>query len=719
MRLVKLSFSIIILLLSWPLAAQDENEIIIYRDEDSLTIFVAGSPTATLAEMNLSYANSTGDRIEYRLDQYQAFWGLFDNPQSPICLRLERANSANPVPIKCQRDLLLATQQLFTGDAFWYDPGTNLERSVFINTTTSDQWVCPAGENTCTFITLASIPDDIVPAAEGEILVVVAEFAQTSGSEFEPHIDMLEVMNIAAEEVPGVRVVALNRTIQDEEEAQQISDLYNATMVVYGRSAPGGVTARYEITSRFSEVRYQVEGDFRVSSAQIENFEAFIYDGMDSRYILGLSIGQLHYFNEEYTAAITAFDLAENSLNAGRLQAVEANILYSYRGNAYDYLEKFAEAIADYDRAIAIEPQAIYYYNRGNAYQDLDQYETAIADYDRALQLDPQFASVYNNRGFAYYDLGQYETAIADYDRALQLDPDEVFAYNNRGNAYANLGQYERAIGDYDRAIELDPEYVHAYNGRGSAYDDLGQYERAIGDYDRANELDPEFTFAYNNRGVAYIKLGQNEMAISNYDQALALDPEYADAYHNRGNAYANLGHYEKAIGDYDRAIELNPEYTSAYDNRGNAYANLGQYETAIADYDRALQLDPEYVFAYNNRGNIYANLGKYETAIADYDRALQLDPEYANAYRNRSLAYRNLGEYEQAVVDTQEAIRLNPQFTSAYWTLGSAFYEQENYAEALESYRQYLELAGDNASSFVVNRVAELEAQLTPTPEN
>ena len=39
--------------------------------------------------------------------------------------------------------------------------------------------------------------------------------------------------------------------------------------------------------------------------------------------------------------------------------------------------------------------------NRGNEKYELKQYTEAIADYDKAIELDPNYAAAYTNRGFA------------------------------------------------------------------------------------------------------------------------------------------------------------------------------------------------------------------------------------------------------------------------------------------------------------------------------
>ncbi|MGD1701691.1 tetratricopeptide repeat protein [Dapis sp. BLCC M229] len=49
-------------------------------------------------------------------------------------------------------------------------------------------------------------------------------------------------------------------------------------------------------------------------------------------------------------------------------------------------------------------------------YTKKGDYEKAIADYDRAIQLDPEFVYAYLNRGLTYNDRGEYEKALADFN---------------------------------------------------------------------------------------------------------------------------------------------------------------------------------------------------------------------------------------------------------------------------------------------------------------
>ena len=72
------------------------------------------------------------------------------------------------------------------------------------------------------------------------------------------------------------------------------------------------------------------------------------------------------------------------------------------------------------------------YYNRGNAKGNSQDYKGAIADYTKAIELNPNFAAAYNNRGNAKSDLQDYLGAIADCTKAIELNPNYAYAYNNR-----------------------------------------------------------------------------------------------------------------------------------------------------------------------------------------------------------------------------------------------------------------------------------------------
>ena len=63
------------------------------------------------------------------------------------------------------------------------------------------------------------------------------------------------------------------------------------------------------------------------------------------------------------------------------------------------------------------------YFDMGNVRYESGDFQGAVADYDKAIQLDPQCANAYYNRGVAKYALGHAENAEADIAKSQEIDP--------------------------------------------------------------------------------------------------------------------------------------------------------------------------------------------------------------------------------------------------------------------------------------------------------
>jgi tetratricopeptide (TPR) repeat protein/S1-C subfamily serine protease len=391
----------------------------------------------------------------------------------------------------------------------------------------------------------------------------------------------------------------------------------------------------------------------------IRAFEESLYkqpDYMPSLSELSKIYRELKNFDKALAALKKAIQITPKNAN-----------LYNEKWVVLSNSKRDKEALLAINEAIALSPRAAFYSNRGTTYAGLKDYSKAIADYDKAIAINPEYAEAYYNRGVAYGALKDYSKAIADYDKAIAINPELAEAYSNRGVAYAGLKDYSKAIADYDKAIAINPELAEAYYNRGVAYGALKDYSKAIADYDKAIAINPEYAEAYSNRGNAYYALKDYSKAIADYDKAIAINPEDAEAYSNRGATYAGLKDYSKAIADYDKAIAINPELAEAYSNRGNAYAGLKDYSKAIADHTKAIAINPEYAEAYYNRGVAYGALKDYSKAIADYDKAIAINPELAEAYSNRGVAYGALKDYSKAIADFTKAIAINPKDAEVY----------------------------------------------------
>ena len=117
--------------------------------------------------------------------------------------------------------------------------------------------------------------------------------------------------------------------------------------------------------------------------------------------------------------------------------------------------------------------------NEGNKLFNLQKYTEAIASYDKAIAIKPNFHEAWYNRGFALAKLQKYEEAIVSCDKAVAIKPDYHDAWHGRGFALEKLQKYEEAIASYDKAtlVKNSQEIITVFIRDGYSVDILGVTE--------------------------------------------------------------------------------------------------------------------------------------------------------------------------------------------------------------------------------------------------
>ena len=263
------------------------------------------------------------------------------------------------------------------------------------------------------------------------------------------------------------------------------------------------------------------------------------------------------------------------------------------QGNFLLMLGQAEKAIEAYSHAIELKPDCVAYNNRGVAYGVKGDHDQAIQDYDKAIALNPDAAEAYNNRGVAYGVKGDHDQAIQDYDKAIALNPDDAEAYYNRGVTYGEKDEHARAIQDYDKAIALNPDHAKAYCNRGVAYKKKGELARAIQDYDKAIALKPDAAEAYQNRGMAYVQQNEFALAIQDFNKAIALRPDLAEVYCLRGVTWLFLKKWDKARSDLTTAKEMGMPIAAFFSCMFGSVSNFEQKSHVRLPDDIAEMLTP------------------------------------------------------------------------------------------------------------------------------
>ena len=169
--------------------------------------------------------------------------------------------------------------------------------------------------------------------------------------------------------------------------------------------------------------------------------------------------------------------------------------------------------------ALSIGPgNAAAYVNRANLHHLLGRNDASLADYERAIALEPTAFMAHANRGVVLEALERWEAALASYRRALELAPNNALAHNNLGNALTELGRWPEALASFDPAIECDNGYAEAFTNRGNVLKALTRLDEALISHERALALNPALAAAHFNRSFVLPLRGDYERGFAEFE---------------------------------------------------------------------------------------------------------------------------------------------------------------------------------------------------------
>ncbi len=191
--------------------------------------------------------------------------------------------------------------------------------------------------------------------------------------------------------------------------------------------------------------------DFNILLA-MKTKDHFVYNNLGSVYgQLGrqaMQTSDLKRATDHFTksAEFLTTSLSLDSSNAG---------IYANRATCYIYLNKYELALSDLHRSLTLQPDDLSNIEK-RAFAELQtkRWKEAIADYDRLIAMDNKPNLLYY-RGYANMNGERYEQAVKDFNDVLFNDPRNAQVYHALSICYLRMNDRPMAEKCNDTAMEL------------------------------------------------------------------------------------------------------------------------------------------------------------------------------------------------------------------------------------------------------------------------
>ena len=287
--------------------------------------------------------------------------------------------------------------------------------------------------------------------------------------------------------------------------------------------------------------------------------------------------------------------------------------------------------------------------NLGFHLANLGRHAEALEEYERAVALEPGDSRVHTNIGGSLLSLGRAEESVLALQRAVELDEQNPLAPAALGRALVLAGRNEEAI-EWLRGVTRRGQDPDAWLVLGRVQMLEQQYAAARRSLGRAAVLAPLWAAPQEALGILALELSERDRAIGHFERALQLEPTAALHMH-LGLAHWPSRDPARAVEHLEDAYRMAPGWAVVSNNL--AWMLATARDPQIRDAPRALLLSRavEQV-AQGTDAEVLSTLAAALAANDRFDQAVSaLDQAAAIARAQQNLAFeaevsRRRGEY-------------------------------------------------------------------------
>jgi tetratricopeptide (TPR) repeat protein len=285
---------------------------------------------------------------------------------------------------------------------------------------------------------------------------------------------------------------------------------------------------------------------------------------------------------------------------------------------------------------------------RGLVYHRAKNYDAAIAEYDKAIAIEPGFAPAFRGRAESYFGKREFQKAKADYDEYLKLN-------SGSQSAMVRYAQFLYLVQDYKQSLDLIGKLQTAGVDNNTLLRIKGYDQVELKDSLNAMPtLDAYFAkqpqekviptdLQYYGRAVALT--GNDSLAGEKIMAAAAMPNADPELYMEAGSYFQKAKMFGRAVAAYQAKTNSAKVAVNDWYYLGGAANKAGEYAVADMAWTKYVEKQPNIYQGYLGRAR--ANVG------LDPDKQTwQAKPFFEDALRKMKPE-----EMTKAPKDTEEAM--------------------------------------------------------------
>jgi len=364
-----------------------------------------------------------------------------------------------------------------------------------------------------------------------------------------------------------------------------------------------------------------------------------------------LDEAQRHIDKSEFEAAVAPLQ---------KVIADQPDIAYAHFQLAYVYtaLKKPAEARAEYERTIALDPKmAEAYLNLGTLLLDSDP-GAARAPLSKVVELLPAQSRPRFLLGVAQERAGDLSKAADSFEGAVRLDPGDAEISFHLANLYLQLKRPAEAEGKFRRALEIQSNEPHALLGLARSLDEQKKPE-AVDAYRNYLAAQPADSAARSRLIRLLLDSQQADAALAELDRTDAGKPT-VDSLKLLADIQIAQKKWNDAIATLRQAVALAPGDAQLHGGLGRTYLQVRDFPNAEKELKTAIQVDGKNLGYWKDLSTTYYLSKNYSATLAALDRLDQFETPGPANWFVRALCYDNLNQPKPALEAYQKFLELD-----------------------------------------------------------